>query len=72
MTVVTLYESLITLKHHQLDGVIVFFLWTFSERTIESLTKIKSEVNRRLTKDIERLIAIKLFNRLTALVFSKF
>ena len=43
-------------------------LWTFTARTIENLTKIKSEINRRLTGAIKRLITIKLFNCCRVLV----
>ena len=69
MTVVMLYESLITLKYRGLDGLIALYEHSLQE-LLKNLTKIKIEMNRRLTRDIERLIAIKLFNRYTALIFT--
>ena len=62
MTVVTLYKSLITLEYHGLDGLIALYEHLLQE-LLKNLTKIKSEINQRLNRDIERLIAIKLFNR---------
>ena len=49
------------MKYHILDGLIALYEHPLRE-LLKNLIKIKSEINQRLTRDIERLIAIKLFN----------
>ena len=67
MTVVVLYGSLITLEYHGLDGLIALYEHSL-QKLLKNLTKIKSEINWRLTRDTEKLMAIKLFNCWIALL----
>ena len=52
MTIVMLYESLITLEYHGLDDLVALYEHSLQE-LLENLTKIKSEINQRLTRDNE-------------------
>ena len=61
MTVVMLYESLITLEHLGSFGLIAFYKHSLQE-LLKNLTEIKTEFDRRLARCVERLIAIRLFN----------
>ena len=51
MTAFMLYASLITLECHGLDGSTAFYEHSLQELW-KILTKIKSEINRRWTRDI--------------------
>ena len=65
MTVAMLYESVITLEYQELDGLIALYEHSLQE-LMKKLAKIEIEINWKLTRDIERLIAIKYFNGWTA------
>ena len=54
VTIVMLYESLITLEYHELNGLIALYEHPL-QKILKNLTKIESKINRRLTRDIERL-----------------
>ena len=52
MTIVMLYESSIILEYHGLHGLIALYEYSLQE-LLKNLTKIKSKINRRLTRDIK-------------------